>query len=303
MKFHETICPICHDKNNFTVLYEQNFTSQQVTVDVFSARRLPDRLHYRLVRCNHDGLVRSNPILSYKDLSTLYTKSRFTYDEEVEPLIESYMNALAPVLERLPKSARILEVGCGNGFILRELMNRGFSNVYGVEPSTEAVSKAPKKLQKRIKIEMFSPSLFPTHSFDFIFIFQTLDHIPMPDVFLFGCEELLGSNGQLLSFHHNIQSLSSKLLKEKSPIIDVEHTQLFSMETSRKLFERCGFEVTSVISPVSQVSLRHLCWLFPFPKKFKNWIVGVRYPLIDPLLRLTIPVSLGNTCIVGKRRV
>lgn len=303
MKFLDTVCPICRDASHYSVLYEANFTKQQLSVEVFSARRMPDRLHYRLVKCDNDGLVRSNPILSFGDLTSFYKKSTFTYTEEVEPLIASYMRALDPILKTLQKDAKILEIGCGNGFILEALMSRGFTNVFGVEPSTQAVSKAPKEVRKRIQVNMFSTNIFKKQKFDLLFLFQTLDHIPQPDHFVLDCEEILNSGGRLLSFHHNIDSVTSKLLKEKSPIIDVEHTQLFSLETSKKLFERCGLEVTSLYSPLSTVSVRHLVWLFPFPRDLKQMIVRHKSVLGDWILRQTVTLAMGNVCIVGKKRV
>jgi hypothetical protein len=53
---HATCCAVCSTEGNSTVLYSANFSPEDFSPAVFSARRLPDRIHYRLVRCNSCGL-------------------------------------------------------------------------------------------------------------------------------------------------------------------------------------------------------------------------------------------------------
>ena len=48
--------------------------------------------------------------------------------------------------------------------------------------------------------------------------------------------------GVVLSLNHNVEAFSARLLKERSPIIDIEHTHLYSPSTQRMLFEEAGFE-------------------------------------------------------------
>ncbi|HSW89391.1 MAG TPA: class I SAM-dependent methyltransferase, partial [Patescibacteria group bacterium] len=160
-------------------------------------------------------------------------------------------------------------------------------------------AKAPKAVRGKIVQALFSRRLFPKGKISFIFIFQTLDHIPEPDKFLRECMTVLKPGGFILSFHHDVESWSAHLLGEKSPIIDVEHTQLFSIDTSRQLFEKVGMEVTEDYSPVSFVSLKHLIWLFPFPNSVKEILVG--NAALKGLLSTTIPLRMGNVCIVGEK--
>lgn len=298
MKLQYTQCPLCGNKRTYRVLLEQNFTTQQISTDIFSARRLPDRLHYRMVSCSYDGMVRSNPILESKDLQTLYMKSKFTYDQEVENLNRSYMRCLLPILKELSPNDRILEIGCGNGFLLESLQELGFKRIVGVEPSTDAVSKASRLIRKKILIQNFRKNLFEKGTFSFIFLFQTLDHIPSPDLFLQECVRILKPGGYILSFHHNIDSISAKLLGAKSPIFDVEHTQLFSFKTSASLFEKAKLTVNQLYAPKNTLSLKHLLWLFPIPKLLKAMVLSSK----SAFLSVPVTLSLGNICIVGQKR-
>jgi SAM-dependent methyltransferase len=246
-------------------------------------------------------MVRSNPIVDFDTLSKLYTKSKFTYEGEIENLTKSYMRAIGPVLQKLKKNDLIVEVGCGNGFVLDAVLQKGYKNAYGVEPSTHAIANAPARLRKRIKESVFKKSLFRTNSVAFLFIFQTLDHIPEPEKFLKAAYETIRPGGYMLSLHHNVESMSAQVLGERSPIFDVEHTQLFSIDTSSRLFEKAGFLVQSVYSPVSTLSLKHLSWLFPFPKKIKEKLLLGDSFLAEFLAARTVDIHLGNVCIIARK--
>lgn len=296
MKFIQTVCPICGKRNTYDVLFERNFRDLDLNEKVFSARRIPDKLHYRIVKCTNDSMVRSNPVLSDATLSRLYLKSRFTYEAEVKNLTATYLQVLEPVLAKLKKTDRILEIGCGNGFMLEALRKLGFTNVYGVEPSTDAIKKAPATIRKHITRGIFRKGIFPKASFSLVCMFQTLDHIPQPDRFLADCATVMKKGGYILSLHHDVESFSATMMGERSPIFDVEHTQLFSKKTSMLLFQKSGFTVESVKSPSSIISFKHLIWLLPLPGFMKEKLLKQRF-----WSHIHIDARLGNISILGKK--
>jgi SAM-dependent methyltransferase len=50
-----------------------------------------------------------------------------------------------PALESLPKSAAILELGCGHGRMLHYLQHKGFTNVKGIDISAEQIAIAQRE--------------------------------------------------------------------------------------------------------------------------------------------------------------
>jgi SAM-dependent methyltransferase len=120
-------------------MYPANFDIQSLTPEMFSARRLPDRIHYRLVMCKRCGLVRFNPIAPYDFLAQLYQQSAFTYSEEIGNLRKTYGNSLSQLSAYGAHKLSLLEIGCGNGFFLEEALTQGYLHVQGVEPSQGAV--------------------------------------------------------------------------------------------------------------------------------------------------------------------
>lgn len=296
-----TDCALCGDTKGFTVLYPANFQESDLIADVFSARRLPDRTHYQVVRCRRDGLVRSTPVLPESEAAKLYQKSKFCYTEEVANLTATYMSALEEVLIRIPKEASMLEIGCGNGFILETLCKKGFLNVTGIEPGAEAVSKAVPEIRAKIKNDIFQKGLFSEHSFDLIFFFQTLDHIYNPNDFIQECFRLLKPGGFLLAYQHDVDHWTARLLGEHSPIIDVEHIYLFSPSTIKAIFEKFGFHPLRIYSPANRISLRHLLWLIPLPKSWKDQIFTSHKLWIRRLLQKSIRIRIGNVCIIAEK--
>lgn len=305
-------CAICK-KNNFTVLYPENFDLGKIDEKIFSARRLPDRIHYRMVKCKNCGLVYSNPILEYDKLEKLYKKSNTTYDTHFENLKQTYgfylsklkkyvvsskipvSNDLRGAQSRLTGRARsrsekhgienlkLLEVGCGNGFFLEEALKQGYKHVYGIEPGKKSVQKANPKVRKNIIVDIFRPEIYKKNSLDIICCFQTFDHIPDPNSLLKECYKVLKKGGLMLFLNHDVGALPNRLMGEASPIIDIEHTYLFDKTTMQKIFKKHNFKILEIESASNIHALSHWVHLFPLPNFLKI-----------PLLKVLKAIKLGD---------
>lgn len=292
----QTRCAICDSLDDYKILYQKNFSEKDLNTDVFSARRLPDGSHYQMVICNKDGLVRSNPILESEKLAKLYKDSKFTYGDEVKNLQTTYIEVLKQILSKISKDDNILEIGCGNGFVLEKLYQMGYKNVYGIEPGKEAVDKATENIKKNILVDILKPNLFKSKKFKLIFFFQTLDHIPNPNGFLNECYKIMDNNAYILAFNHNVNSFSAKLMGERSPIIDIEHTYLYNPETIKLFFEKHDLKLVKAYSPANMISLWHFIWLLPLPSFIKKIILLNKW-----LENIDIKLKLGNLCIIAKK--
>lgn len=259
-------CPICGPKTAKKLLYKQNFSLGQINAKVFSARRLPDRLHYRLVRCGSCGLVYSDPILDEAKIANLYHKSQFTYADRINDLTKTYGYYLRKLNSYGVTRNRFLEIGCGNGFMLAEAKRQGYREAWGVEPSRDAIMSASSKIKNKIKNSVFDQKLFPKNYFDVICFFQTFDHIINPNQFLKDCFELLKPGGLILAINHNIESFQAKLLREKSPIIDVEHTYLYNPRTMGLIFSKNQFLVLDSGPSFNYYPLDYIFHLLTLPE-------------------------------------
>ncbi len=66
------------------------------------------------------------------------TQRQFFYQE--------YWKIIREIADKLPKDARILEIGCGRGTILQYLRSQGFENIAGLDNSDEALALARQNL-------------------------------------------------------------------------------------------------------------------------------------------------------------
>src|SRR5436190_15245998 len=169
---------ICDTRAFDREVYAMNFAPADLNPDVFSARRLPDRLHYRMVRCTQCGLLRSDPILSDEDLGRLYSGSHFTYAAEAVFTGATYLHYLREALPLVRERGRIMEIGCGSGFFLERALDEGFAEAWGVEPSVGAVEQAGPRIRDRIRLGLYDRTTFAPQQFDRVCAFQILDHAP-----------------------------------------------------------------------------------------------------------------------------
>ena len=328
------ICAIC-EKNNFTVLYPENFAIKKINPRVFSARRLPDRIHYQIVKCRKCHLVYSTPILEYEKIEKLYKRSFTAYDEHLENLKETYgyyikqlqqnNNFLGGSLGRVPTSAqnfsslplvralvgrkrlteskkliksKILEIGCGNGFFLEEAQRQGYE-VYGVEPGKKSVDKAKPDIKKNIIVNIFKSDQFQKDFFDVICCFQTFDHVPNPNDLLKECYKILKKGGLMLFLNHDAGALTNRLMGEKSPIIDIEHTYIYDKNTMRKIFEKHRFKILEIKSAFNIHHLSYWLQLFPLPNFLK--LPLIKFLNFTSFGKIKIKMYPGNLVIYAKK--
>jgi len=292
----KTLCAICDTDRFDKVVYPANFDYASLSSDLFSARRLPDRCHYRIVRCRNCGLVRSNPIVEEKALEALYQGSHFHYEREAAFAAESYLRYLKRVLKHFHGKIKLLEVGCGNGFFLKKANALGLE-AYGIEPSHEAVEKAGE-LRANIHTGMFRGGIYPNHSFDIICAFQVFDHISRPNEFLCQCQAYLKRGGLTLFINHNIGFWLAKWLGENCPMIDVAHTYLYDTSTLKKIFQKNGFEVLEIFGVTNNYPLSYWLKLMPLRKKAKDILLS--YVQNSKLGRLPLKMRLGNMGIIAR---
>lgn len=294
-------CAICGDGIPASELWPANFDPQAFSARVFSARRAPDRVHYRIVRCQGCGLIRSDPVAGEQLLARLYASSSFDYGQQVESIRATYGRALGWLEARARRRDALLEIGCGNGFFLMEARSRGWDDVRGVEPSADAVGKAEPALAGAIVEDVMREGLFAPASFDAVCLFQVLDHISKPVELLGECLRVLRPGGQILALNHNAAAWSAKLLGERSPIIDIEHTYLYTPATMHRIFAQAGFVDPEIRSVRNTYGLAYLAQLVPFQAAFKQRLLGWLSESRIGSLRLT--VQLGNLCLIARRPV
>jgi SAM-dependent methyltransferase len=294
----ETTCAICGDATEETELYGETLGRHAATFDRFSARRIPDRVHYRIVECRECSLLRSDPIFQDGELAQLYAGSTVTYSDEAEFVGVTYAEYLRQCLPLVPEKGRLLEIGCGHGFFLERALDLGFREVYGVEPSRHAVEIASPRVRGNIRNDLFQDGLFPPGSFDIVCAFQVFDHMTRPNDVLDACRRVLAPGGIALFINHDAGAWTNRLLGERSPIIDVEHIYLYNRDTMRRIFSKHGFDVLNVFPVKNRYPLYYWCQMSPLPAGLKGRIM--QYLLRSPLGHRTLSWKAGNLGLIAR---
>ena len=99
---------------------------------------------------------------------------------------------------------------------------------------------------------------------------------------------------------HNWRAPLNRLLGLRSPIIDVEHLQLFSPKALRELLQQAGFESIKLNPIRNAYPLRYWLRLTPLPASAKHWILSLleRFGLAD----YSFAMNVGNMLVVGIKR-
>ena len=302
MDMRKTKCALCCTQDDYTILYAENLPTAGISSVEYDSRRMRDYMHFQIVKCKTCNLVRSDPIIDPELIDNLYKQSdcSYTTEKENEPLARTYGRYLENIVNSYDVNrSSYLDIGCSNGFMIEKAMEMGFSNSRGIEPSLAAIEHASDKIKARIIPGMFDSSKFENEAFDLISFFQTFDHIIEPNGFLQDVRKKLNEKGFVIAINHNIGSISYKFLREKSPIIDIEHTYLYDLTTMRKIFEKNQFKVHKVFPVKNWVTLSRLLELMPINEKSKNVLAKIQNGL--GIQNMQLPLYLGNLGIYAQK--
>lgn len=297
----ENSCAVCGSNIRFKTLYAENFDLKDIDSELFSARKKPKGLHYRIVRCEQCGLVFSNPILDQSVLESLYRHSSFGCEGDLENAKESYKKILKKVCRRLNQRDAFLEVGCSNGFLLESARELGFKEIRGIEPNEEAVKHANETVRNFIHAGILKEGLYSEKKFDLICAFHLFDHLTDPNEFLTLCRRYLKDDGYLLFVHHNVRALPSKFLKDSCPIIDIVHPYLYDKSTQSRIFMKNHFHRIEFFNVYDCYSLSYWVKLFPISERWKESFLQFLRALKIERFKIKFPV--GNMGVLAQKCV
>jgi SAM-dependent methyltransferase len=233
------------------------------------------------------------------DLEKLYGESTFDYSTEIDGLKKTYFNLVKKALGSKKLINSIFEVGGGSGFFLEAAKDGGFKKVAGVEPSTEAINAARADIKPYMVASMMKPNVLPSDSFEVGAMFHTLDHLTDPVSTLRDCLEALAPGGVFVVAIHNERSWSARLMGERSPIIDVEHTHLYTRKSGEELFKKIGFIDVKSGAYNNHYSLAYILHLIPISRNFRKKVLVSG--LGNLLSKIKVIVPLGNMWIAGTK--
>jgi SAM-dependent methyltransferase len=292
-------CPVCGDEDDANVFAEQKLDQSLLDENAFASRKAPEHMRLRLVSCPVCDVVYASPLPSAEALAAAYDTAAFESGEEARYAARSYAEQIGDLVDRLPDRDAALDIGTGEGAFLHELLALGFNQVTGVEPSSAPIAAADPAVRGLIEHGIFEPGLRRSESQTLITCLQTIEHIRDPAPIIEAAVEMLKPGGTLVLVCHDRRAFVNRALGLKSPIVDIEHMQLFSPRSASELLSRAGLEGVGMRPIRNRYPIRYWARLAPIPS-------GLRDPFDNLLERSGVAgrpltVNVGNLLVWGTR--
>ena len=152
---------------------------------------------------------------------------------------------------RLPRGARVLDVGGGEGFLSARLRDMGHDVVCLAEPGTVAAGFPSGVRVIEADLNRLRPVL--NTQFDLVVCGDVLEHLVDPADTLRWLTGLLATDGVIVGSLPNgvhlyvrVHVLMGRFPKHDRGLFDRTHLHFFSLQGWRELFEACGLEFAGI---------------------------------------------------------
>jgi SAM-dependent methyltransferase len=266
----ERSCPVCGSTDDSTIFARQRLELTALDEHAFASRQRPEHMRLRLVACPTCDLAYASPVPSPEALAQAYDAAAFDSAEEARYAARSYVQELQGPIATLPDRQGALDIGTGEGAFLSELLRLGFTDVGGVEPSAAPIEAAEPAVAALIEHDVFRLEIRDSGSLSLVTCFQTIEHVPDPAALVRDAVALLKPGGMFALVCHNRRAAINRLLSMRSPIIDIEHMQLFSPRSVDELLRRGGLRNVQCRTIRNRYPARYWARLSPFPARLQK---------------------------------
>lgn len=234
-----------------------------------------------LVECSDCGLIYVNPRLTFEQRN-IYFQQYMEGTEKNAALWDQYREANFKVDLKLLKRifgkepGKLLDVGCGYGFFLREAEKCGWSGC-GVEVSEPPARYAREKLGLDVHNCSLEEAGFPDKSFDAAVILDVIGYLQSPARTLSEIKRILKNDGILIlrsldrMTYLKAYNILLKMQGKSRPLDDnfffeKDRNYQFSAKTLKKILRLKGFREIKVFN----ARLGNIPWRKPFIKGLMN---------------------------------
>jgi SAM-dependent methyltransferase len=206
---------------------------------------------FRIERCSCCGLVRTLPRPAPADSERYYPAGYYGEGKRYPALLQLFLDALyARRARRLQlatggRPGHVLDIGCGPGWLLAQLRDRGWRTT-GTELNDEGARFARGTLHLDVRSGERATATLPDGSVDLIILWHVLEHVERPADLLAEISRLLRPGGLLLVAVPNFGSPEARWARAAWFHLDVpRHLTHFDPPTLRRLLDAAHLRVVS----------------------------------------------------------
>lgn len=291
-------CPICGTWQHGSEIFLNGSLEHSLDDYSFASRKVPEFKSLTLIKCGKCDLVYAPVPPSNEYLFPRYANAEFTSEFEERLAAGTYLSLLQEHFP-FPLAGGLLEIGCGGGFFLELLSDSGVEDLHGIEPSLEAVAQARSDVRDRISNLPFEDFEFVDGGIHFVCSFMTLEHVLDPMSLLKVAHQSLASGGSFVAVSHDYSHFLNRILGRRSPIIDVEHLQLFCPEALRAALAVSGFRNVRVKHFHNRYPLTYWVQLLPLGVRVRKLLRAlVRFAGLEKLI---VRLKVGNLLVIAEK--
>lgn len=210
------------------------------------------KINNRLVQCDTCRLKFLSPRLRGERLNRLYElwyrfgyNEIFTDDDHIRGRLREFEKFHYKTLAKhVLQPGILLDVGCGSGLFMKVCEEKGW-DVAGIDSSKEAADHAASHF--RLNVWHGDLLSFPSHrEYDAVVMNDFLEHANNPIDCLRHSNKLTKTGGIIMIRVPNIESVQSRLMKQRWYGILSLHLFYFCRDTIEAAVTRCGFEPMEV---------------------------------------------------------
>lgn len=143
--------------------------------------------------------------------------------------------------DAVSKDGFIMDIGCGNGGLLKYLKEQGFTNLMGIDPSADSVNSLQEYGIRAAIGSVYHQTDADIPKARAVILTMVLEHLLEPDKALENIKkQYLDKEGFVLASWPYFDDL----IADDSPVINNfnhEHINYFSLVSAQRLFSRCGY--------------------------------------------------------------
>jgi len=226
--------------------------------DYFLAHRRATA-HGPIVKCCGCGFVFTSPRFAPSEYDRIYRSIPTPHEGVVafDAAKAARFRRLAKLVRlKIPKSASLLDFGCGDGAFLRELNNPLAKGFEIGAPGRFRVG--PSEVITGDWASIAGTEDLPGGAFDVVTAFDVLEHLPRIDEDVALVRSLLKPSGLFFASVPNVESLIARIMGGRWNMILLEHLWYFSPRTLDTFLARHGFRRVAMQTIPFDAPLAHL---------------------------------------------
>jgi hypothetical protein len=292
--FLQRVCPLCH-KPASNVEVASRKRAEAMAFDALAPYWngfFKERIFFSYSRCANCDLLFAPFFLTGEQLGELYSQMPPNMDIVPPGVLRATQRGYFELLRDYARlDGGYLELGADVGLFTENCVAEGaFEHYWLFEPNRDVAPALGQVMQGKphsIIHDMFDFSQAPDGTVGVAAMIHVLDHLLDPLETLKAIQRKLRPGGAVLIVTHDESSLLRRIFRTNWPPFCLQHPQLYSPKSIRKLLTEAGFRNVQVRKTANHFPIRFLVQQF-------LWACGLKVDRVPAFGGATVGLKLGN---------